>query len=156
MKEKENTNKVSKIPELNNRILDLVHTRSSGNVSEFARIIDQDQQKIERLFRVDKRNNKYPKPSDPIIEAIIQKLGISREWLLLGIGFEEENNYKGNIKSNNNELQHLKNEIIALKNQIKKLEDARNKQTSQIIEVIAKERTAIMDVLQKVLKHHNK
>lgn len=79
------TNNVSTLPDLNRRILELVSEKANGNVSEFSRIIDQEQQKVDRLFKIDKRSQKYPKPSDNIIESIINKLNVSKGWLLLGV-----------------------------------------------------------------------
>ncbi|REC57020.1 hypothetical protein DRF62_02355 [Chryseobacterium piscium] len=81
----EKTNNVSTLPDVNRRILELVSERANGNVSEFSRIIEQEQQKVDRLFKVDKRTQKFPKPSDSILESIIKKLDISKGWLLLGV-----------------------------------------------------------------------
>lgn len=86
MKEKQKTNIVSNLPDVNQRVFDLVQLKTNGNVTKFAELIGKNQQGIDRLFRIDKRSNSYPKVSDAIIEAIVERFLVNKAWLLLGEG----------------------------------------------------------------------
>lgn len=86
MKEKQNTNGVSNLPDLNQRVYDLIQLKTAGNVTKFAELIGKNQQGIDRLFKIDKRSNAYPKVSEAIIDSIVEKFLINKAWLLLGEG----------------------------------------------------------------------
>lgn len=92
MKDKENTNHVSFYHEISQRISLLIDEFCEGNRKNFAEKIGVKQQSVNRLFNVDKRSSKYPKPSDEIIEAILNSFtNINRIWLITGVGNKEIN-----------------------------------------------------------------
>ena len=49
------------LPVANKKVYDLVQHYTDGNISMFAEYIGVTQQVLERIFRIDKRNGKYPK-----------------------------------------------------------------------------------------------
>lgn len=83
-------------PTANKNIYKLVLDKYDGNVSAFSKSINIQQQKIDRLFRLDKRNGKYPTVSDEIINAVIESHQISKASLVL----EEKDENTSNINDN--------------------------------------------------------
>lgn len=77
-----------KIPELNKRILELIDIYSNGNVTNFARSLEGiSRQRIDRLFKIDNRSNKYPSVHPDITQAILKSYPeISSSWLMTGEG----------------------------------------------------------------------
>lgn len=75
------------IPDINKRIKTIIEIMVDGKELTFANSINVSQPRINRLFNVDSRNNKYPLPSLDIIQNIINKfIEINPEWLLTGKG----------------------------------------------------------------------
>lgn len=82
------------LPEVNQRVKDIIEHYAQGNVSGFIRMLKTDgieeainQQKVNRLFSLDPRTKKYPGVPNYIIDAIIQTFpGVTRKWLLVGEG----------------------------------------------------------------------
>lgn len=75
------------MPGKNNRIRELVAKFSNGNVSEFARNIGIVQQRLDRLFKIDSRTNKFPRVPEDVIEAIKNKYSdVNLIWLETGTG----------------------------------------------------------------------
>nr|DAV17605.1 MAG TPA: repressor [Caudoviricetes sp.] len=74
------------LPILNKKIYDLVQEKSDGNISAFADRIDVKQQVLDRLFKKDKRNGKYPSVSENIKKGIKDTFGIDELQLLTGKG----------------------------------------------------------------------
>lgn len=75
------------LPPVNQRIKDIINSNYNGNVRAFCIALGlSDSQKINRLFNIDKRNNKFPSPSIDILSLISNKLGISLNWLQSGDG----------------------------------------------------------------------
>jgi len=75
------------LPELNNRVFKLIDELCNGNVSEFARKIDTKQQTIDRLFKIDKRTEKFPRVKSEIIDVILLTFNkVDKVWLLTGKG----------------------------------------------------------------------
>ena len=68
---------VEKLPHENRAVYQLIMKKTNGNVSEFAKLIDEKQQSVNRLFKIDKRSNKYPSVSDAIIDSICKTFGLS-------------------------------------------------------------------------------
>ncbi|MEG1865836.1 MAG: S24 family peptidase [Bacteroides sp.] len=80
-------NNIELLPPINRRLYELVLKYTEGNVTAFSRELGIQQQKIDRLFKPDKRSadGKYPSVEDYIIESVISKYnGVTKEWLLLG------------------------------------------------------------------------
>ncbi|HZK69307.1 MAG TPA: S24 family peptidase [Paludibacter sp.] len=75
------------LPELNNRVFQLINELCAGNVSEFARQIGVKQQTIDRLFKIDKRTEKFPRVKSEIIDAALLTFKrVDKVWLLTGNG----------------------------------------------------------------------
>lgn len=73
---------VEKLPADNRAVYQLVQRKTNGVVSKFAELIDDDQQSVNRLFKIDRRNNKYPGVSDAIKASICRALGVSWDEVL--------------------------------------------------------------------------
>lgn len=83
---------------INERINLLIEKYSNGNVSAFAKSINQSKQSVNRLFNVDKRSGKYPTPSTRIIESICNAFTeVNYTWLLTGDGSMYKNYDNSNI-----------------------------------------------------------
>jgi hypothetical protein len=85
----ENTNiSVMELPAQTKRLKEIIDFIADGNVSEFSRVIGVAQQKVNRIFNVDRRTEKkYPEISTEIIFAIASKLpNIDMTWFLTGKG----------------------------------------------------------------------
>lgn len=75
------------MPEINNRIKQLIDNKTNGIVKKFAEKIGLPQQTINRLFIIDKRTNKYPIATTEILQKISEMyVDISPEWLITGCG----------------------------------------------------------------------
>lgn len=75
------------MPEINQRILQIINIYGDRNVKKFAESIGIAQQTLNRLFNIDTRTNKYPLATTEIIVAITRNyVNINTEWLLLGNG----------------------------------------------------------------------
>lgn len=75
------------IPDINNRIRQLVDYYANGKVIRFSDLIGVKQQTINRLFNLDTRTGKYPVATTEILVAITEMLvDISADWLLIGRG----------------------------------------------------------------------
>lgn len=75
------------LPSVNQRIRNVIDSDYKGSVRAFCLALGfADSQKINRLFNLDKRNNRYPKPSIDVLELISNKLDISLLWLQTGEG----------------------------------------------------------------------
>lgn len=87
MEHEEKSNNVGLPHEITQRISNLVYRFSEGNRKNFADKINLPQQNFNRLFNVDKRTNKYPKPTDEIINRVLGSFPeVSKVWLLTGKG----------------------------------------------------------------------
>ncbi len=86
------------LPEITNRIKKLIEHFSDGNVADFVRLTKiSSHQVLNRIFSIDKRSGKYPKPSSGILIPIQTNLTeINYNWLLTGEG--------PMLKSESNEL----------------------------------------------------
>lgn len=77
----------SYLPEINGRVKAIIDKYSDGNIAEFARSLNGiSQQRLDRLFKKDKRNNKYPSVHADITQAILEKYPVSPNWLMTGEG----------------------------------------------------------------------
>lgn len=75
------------IPLENQRIRTVIEYFCDGNELQFSKEIGISQPRINRLFNIDPRNNKYPLVTFDIIKAIINKfVDVSAEWLVVGFG----------------------------------------------------------------------
>lgn len=75
---------LEELPFENRKIYDLVIEQSSGNVKAFSELIGVSQQVLDRIFRKDKRTNKYPSISANIKEAIKNKFNVGDIWFIEG------------------------------------------------------------------------
>lgn len=86
------------LPSDNQRIKDVIDFYCNGNELQFSKEINISQPRINRLFKVDPRSDKYPAPSYEIVQAIINKfVEINPRWLLTGDG---EPNFGNDGKAN--------------------------------------------------------
>ena len=69
------------LPEANKKVYDLIQKEKDGNVSAFASEIGVSQQVLDRIFKEDKRNGKYPSVSESIKEGIKLRYGLDEDWL---------------------------------------------------------------------------
>ena len=75
------------LPELNSRIRKIIDMKSGGSVKKFAENIGISQQKINRLFNIDTRTNKYPTVTSDVLTQIAEMfVDINPKWLLTGKG----------------------------------------------------------------------
>lgn len=70
------------LPIPNKKIYDLVQEQTNGSVKAFAEIIGVSQQVLDRIFKIDSRNGKYPSVSEKIKVGLKEKFGIDEIWLL--------------------------------------------------------------------------
>ncbi len=135
------------LPELNARILQVIDFKTNGNINAFAKMISVSQQKLDRLFRKDKRTEKIPSvPTEILVNITKYCVDIDSNWLLTGEGSptvdnstnihdstlfltknqngdnvagEQQINYeKSNTKELKKEIEHLKREIELLTKQL--------------------------------------
>lgn len=74
------------LPVVNRRVYDLVVKYENGNVRKFAERIGVTQQVLNRIFKKDGRNGKYPSVSPDIKNRLLNNLGIDEISLLTGDG----------------------------------------------------------------------
>lgn len=68
------------LPIPNRKVYDLVQEHTNGSVKAFAEMIGVSQQLLDRTFKIDTRNGKYPSVSDKIKEGIQSKFGYDESW----------------------------------------------------------------------------
>lgn len=68
------------LPTPNKKVYDLVQHYTDGNVAMFADYIGVTQQILDRIFKKDSRNGKYPKVSDKIKNALKEKYNLKDVW----------------------------------------------------------------------------
>lgn len=79
------------LPIENQRVKKIIDHYFNGNENQFSKEIGVSQPRINRLFSLDSRNNKYPLVSFDIIQSIINKfININPEWLIVGRGDMEK------------------------------------------------------------------
>lgn len=76
------------MPLMNKAVYQLVLLKAEGNVRTFSKMIGMSQQRINRLFLVDKRSGNYPTVSQDIRDVVCEVFGISEKELAKG-GFED-------------------------------------------------------------------
>lgn len=73
------------LPPVNQRIKNLIERVSNGNVTDFSKRLGYDKpQKVNRLFKIDDRTEKYPVPSTEMLEDISNVFDISLDQLIKG------------------------------------------------------------------------
>ena len=68
------------LPLPNKKVYDLVQHLTEGNVKLFSEYIGVKQQVLDRIFKKDPRNNKYPSVSENIKSALKKKYGFGDDW----------------------------------------------------------------------------
>lgn len=75
------------IPEINKRLKQVVDYQSSGSVNKFSKLINVSQQKLNRVFSIDKRTGKYPTiPTEIFVKLTEYCDEINVTWILSGKG----------------------------------------------------------------------
>lgn len=76
-----------KLPSINQRIKELINNQTDGNVTAFSQALGYTSaQKVNRLFKIDSRIEKYPVPSSTIISDISNKFDVNTDWIVSGTG----------------------------------------------------------------------
>lgn len=70
------------LPYANKKIYDLIQYQTDGNVKFFAEFIGVSQQVLDRIFKKDSRNGKYPSISENIKNALKKKFAITDVWFV--------------------------------------------------------------------------
>lgn len=70
------------LPYANKKIYDLVQYQTDGNVKLFAEYIGVSQQVLDRIFKEDSRNGKYPSISENIKNALKKKFNLNNVWFV--------------------------------------------------------------------------
>ena len=79
------------LPETTQRIQLIIDRECQGVVRQMAeRLSRSSYQSLNRLFLIDRRNNRYPNPSIDILQDISESFGISLEWLANGTGLPDD------------------------------------------------------------------
>lgn len=91
----------SEMPLINRAVYNLVIKEADGVVSKFAKDIKIIQQRLDRIFKKDKRNNKYPSVTEDIKEAIFTTFGIDEITLLNMLNDNSINVHGSNIQTAN-------------------------------------------------------
>ncbi|WP_294267695.1 hypothetical protein [uncultured Chryseobacterium sp.] len=127
---------MSDLPDLNRRIFEIIQDTANGNVTDFARKIGLDQQKLDRLNKIDKRNQKYPAPSQTILDKINEEIPhLNKVWLLTGIGekYNAEIEIGQHSENNVEQMELLRQEIKDLKMEIGRQADNNRELLKELI-----------------------
>lgn len=82
---------ILELPAINQRIKEIISDQTKGNVTAFSLELGYTSaQKVNRLFKIDSRTEKYPVPSSTIITDISNRFDINMDWIVSGTG----NKYK--------------------------------------------------------------
>lgn len=75
------------LPAINQRIKEIISDKTDGNVTAFSSALGySSSQKVNRLFKIDPRTQKYPVPSSTIISDISNMFNIDINWIISGTG----------------------------------------------------------------------
>lgn len=72
-----------KWPYKTKKLFELIETQADGKVAEFSRIIGIAQQRINRLFSIDKRNGDFPRMSPEIESAIREVFDLPSDYFIM-------------------------------------------------------------------------
>jgi hypothetical protein len=112
------------LPSVNQHIKIIIDTKFKGNVTDFAKALGYNgSQKINRLFKPDTRNGKYPTPSTDILTDISNKFDISIDALISGTN--EINNRETTINNQSNDLGPIEYPTLDSHNQFIDLKDGK-------------------------------
>ena len=75
----------------NKKVYELIQEKTNGNVKAFAESIGVAQQSLNRIFSIDKRNDKFPSISNDIKQGIIRVYGKDEIWFIADAGKATEN-----------------------------------------------------------------
>lgn len=119
------------LPSANQKILNLINEKCNGNINKFANELGIERsQKINRLFKLDNRNNSYPSPSSEILKLINMRYGVSSDFIL-----NDNLNHVNNITISSNKINGDKN-IVGNNNDI-------SDENNNYIEIIKKQQEQI-------------
>ena len=72
---------VDSLPIANKNLYTLCINKANGTIKKFAEMLGVPPQNLDRVFRIDKRNGKYPQLPSTIIQAVKDKYGLDEAWL---------------------------------------------------------------------------
>jgi len=124
---------MEKLPAINSRVKEVIQTFDGGKVAQFAKRLENvSQQRLNRIFNIDKRTNKYPAVPDDVLIDIAKALPeVDLRWLLTGKGEKQsilapaqsdDTVYKGLYEEALEEITGLKKQIATLKFTMKESE----------------------------------
>lgn len=88
------------LPLSNKKVYDLVLLHTDGNVSLFADYIGVTQQVLDRIFKKDNRNGKYPSVSDGIKNGIKNRFNVNDAWFFLDENGDMQNDVTSELSDN--------------------------------------------------------
>lgn len=89
------------MPYASQRLLELIDIQADGRVQKFAKMIGLSQQRINRLFVRDNRNNQFPRMTDEIKNVVIEHFGLPQNYFVTPATEEEVNPYNQLFGSDN-------------------------------------------------------
>lgn len=105
------------LPLQNKKVYDLVLAHADGNVKMFSDHIGVAQQVLDRVFKKDTRNGKYPSVSEGIKDAIKNKFNVDNVWFLLDNTNSNEKTIECNVCNDCKKLDEIKDfEMVPLIN----------------------------------------
>jgi len=97
------------LPIVNQQIKKIIDSQFNGSVRKFSIEIGiNPYQKINRLFLVDKRTGKYPRPSIEILTQVSNRFDISIEKLQTGLDDLKKDDYEVKFNMTSDFIQYLK------------------------------------------------
>lgn len=137
----------SELPEITQRILELIDGKFDGNVLQFSLALGlSNSSKINRLFLKDKRNNNYPMPSTDIVILISNAFDVSADWLLKGVDVKNQNKHVNTINIGSTKINGNKN--------ITNSHDVKTSDSDGLITTIKEQQEQINKLLNIILKQN--
>lgn len=131
---------ITDCPPITQRIMEIIMKEFNGRVKSFSTFLGlKDSAKINRLFKKDTRNGKYPMPSADVIGLISEKMNVSTDWLIKGRSEEGKTINNINIKTNKGE-----GNTIA--------ENSSIQNASELTEIIRKQQAQIDRLINHIIK----
>lgn len=132
---------IENMPAVNQRIRNLIDMSYKGSVRAFCVALGfTDSQKVNRLFKTDPRNGKYPTPSIDILNLISNSLDISLTWLQNGEG----EMLKGQVDETEEEANPNTSDMT-----INRLLDALERRDQQVAEAMA-QNSRLINVIERM------
>lgn len=116
------------------KLFELIESQTGGNVSEFAKRICVDQQRINRLFLRDKRSGDFPRMSNELEVVIRETFDLPNKFFILPPVTEDINPMEELFKSDNN----IKNRLFNKNKTTKSVNDSSQRPRIEISAIAGK------------------